>query len=37
MPTAAAIVLEGSFDRYDCFFVIPLGATAALTDSIAAV
>jgi hypothetical protein len=31
-PHWHTIVLEGGFDRHDCLFFIPLGATAALTE-----
>jgi hypothetical protein len=31
-PHWHSIVLEGGFDRHYCFFFIPLGATAALTE-----
>jgi hypothetical protein len=32
MPKGAAIVLEGGYDRHDCFFFIPPGATAAFSE-----
>ncbi len=33
MPTGAAIVLEGGFDRHDRFFFIPIGAGVELCEA----